>query len=371
MELTAMTKDIRARIKRYIPLCKRDSLLCVGIMLSAALLCMLLRMLDTSDVYVSMIFLLAVLLTARVTDGYFYGVVASFAGVIFVNYVFTYPYFAFNFTISGYPLTFISMLFVSLTTSAMTTQIKEQEKLRMEAEKEKMRSNLLRAVSHDLRTPLTSIIGSSSAILDGPAPLSQDDQRRLITDIRDDAEWLIRMVENLLSITRISGEATRIKTQPEAVEEVVAESVRKFKKRFPGQSVAIHLPEEMLMVRMDPILIEQVIVNLLENVVLHAQGATHTDMYVKRDGKQCVISVLDDGPGIPASTLAHLFDGYLNRAESALNDNKRSMGIGLSVCMSIVRAHGGTMEAKNRDAGGAAFCFTLPMDDEPLWTEEL
>ena len=366
-----MAKDIRTRLKRCMPLCTRDSLLCIGIMLSAALLCMLLRMIDSSDVYVSMIFLLAVLITSRVTNGYFYGIVASFAGVIFVNYVFTFPYFAFNFTISGYPLTFISMLFVSLTTSAMTTQIKEQEKLRMEAEKEKMRSNLLRAVSHDLRTPLTSIIGSSSAMLDSATPLAAEDQRRLITDIRDDAEWLIRMVENLLSITRISGEAARIKTQPEAVEEVVAESVRKFKKRFIDQNVSIHLPEEMLMVRMDPILIEQVIVNLLENVVQHAKGATRIDLTVEHIGGECVLSVLDDGPGIPAGIMQHLFDGYLNRAESPLSDNKRSMGIGLSVCMSIVTAHGGSLSAENRKTGGAAFRFTLPMDDEPQWSAEI
>lgn len=369
-EVNFLNKELRARMKRCMPLCARDTALSVAIMAAAALACMLLRMLDTSDVYVSMIFLLAVLVTARVTSGYFYGIAASFAGVVFVNYVFTYPYFAFNFTISGYPLTFLSMLFVSITTSAMTTQIKEQERLRREAEMEKMRGNLLRAVSHDLRTPLTSIIGSSSAILDGPAPLSETDQRRLICDIREDAEWLIRMVENLLSITRISGEAANIKTQPEAVEEVVAESVRKFKKRFPERTVAIHLPREMLMARMDPILIEQVIVNLLENVVEHAKGATHTDLTVERQGGECVISVLDDGAGIPAGVLPHLFDGYLTRADNPVSDGKRNMGIGLSVCMSIVRAHGGSLRAENRQTGGAALRFTLPLSEEPQWSEE-
>lgn len=355
-------RGLRAWTRRYLPVSSRDALLCVVILSAAALLCVLLRTADKSDVYVSMIFLLAVLITARVTRGYLYGIVASFAGVVLVNYVFTYPYFAFNFTISGYPLTFISMLVASLTTSAMTTQIKEQERIRREAEMEKMRGNLLRAVSHDLRTPLTSIIGSSSAILDGPAALPPQAQRRMIEDIREDAEGLLRMVENLLSITRINGEAARIKAQPEAVEEVVAESVRKFKKRFPALPVSIRLPDEMLMARMDPILIEQVIVNLLENVVMHAQGASRAELTVERRGDECVLSVLDDGCGIPQSAMPHLFDGYLTRAEHPLSDATRSMGIGLSVCMSIVRAHGGTLRAENRPSGGAALRFTLPID---------
>lgn len=355
-------RGFRAWTRRYLPVSSRDALLCVVILSAAALLCVLLRTADKSDVYVSMIFLLAVLITARVTRGYLYGIVASFAGVVLVNYVFTYPYFAFNFTISGYPLTFISMLVASLTTSAMTTQIKEQERIRREAEMEKMRGNLLRAVSHDLRTPLTSIIGSSSAILDGPAALPPQAQRRMIEDIREDAEGLLRMVENLLSITRINGEAARIKAQPEAVEEVVAESVRKFKKRFPALPVSIRLPDEMLMARMDPILIEQVIVNLLENVVMHAQGASRAELTVERRGDECVLSVLDDGCGIPQSAMPHLFDGYLTRAEHPLSDATRSMGIGLSVCMSIVRAHGGTLRAENRPSGGAALRFTLPID---------
>ena len=355
-------RGLRAWTRRYLPVSSRDALLCVVILSAAALLCVLLRTADKSDVYVSMIFLLAVLITARGTRGYLYGIVASFAGVVLVNYVFTYPYFAFNFTISGYPLTFISMLVASLTTSAMTTQIKEQERIRREAEMEKMRGNLLRAVSHDLRTPPTSITGSSSAILDGPAALPPQAQRRMIEDIREDAEGLLRMVENLLSITRINGEAARIKAQPEAVEEVVAESVRKFKKRFPALPVSIRLPDEMLMARMDPILIEQVIVNLLENVVMHAQGASRAELTVERRGDECVLSVLDDGCGIPQSAMPHLFDGYLTRAEHPLSDATRSMGIGLSVCMSIVRAHGGTLRAENRPSGGAALRFTLPID---------
>lgn len=144
----------------------RNTAVCIGILAAATGLCFLLRLLDDSDVYVALIFELAVVLVSRFTSGYFYGLLASVVGVIGVNYIFTYPYFAFNFTISGYPLTFLVMLAVSIVVSALTTQIKQQEKLRAEAEKEKMRGNLLRAVSHDIRTPLTSIVGGVNAILD-------------------------------------------------------------------------------------------------------------------------------------------------------------------------------------------------------------
>ena len=121
---------------------------------------------------------------------------------------------------------------VSLVTSTLTTKTKEQDRLRMENEKVKMRANLLRSVSHDIRTPLTSIMGATSAVLENPA-LSQAEQHDLLEDVRDDAQWLIRVVENLLSITRIGDDQAKITKEPEAAEEVLGEAVRKFRKRFP------------------------------------------------------------------------------------------------------------------------------------------
>ena len=140
----------------------RDWLVTAGLLVLGALLSWLLMLVDSSGGFVSMIFVLMVALTARLTSGYVYGITASFISVICVNYIFTYPYWAFNFTIAGYPLTFLTMLSVSLLVSALTSQIKRQEQLRAETEREAMRANLLRAVSHDLRTPLTSIVGSAS-----------------------------------------------------------------------------------------------------------------------------------------------------------------------------------------------------------------
>ena len=164
-------------------------LLLLGCALSGALLA-----LDHTGGFVSMIFVLVVVLVARLTDGYAYGAAASFVGVVCVNYIFTYPYWEFNFTISGYPLTFFTMLSVSLIVSALTSQIKRQEQLRVETDRETMRANLLRAVSHDLRTPLTSIVGSASAILENDALLPPQQKTALLRNVRSEAQWLIRMV---------------------------------------------------------------------------------------------------------------------------------------------------------------------------------
>ena len=341
----------------------RNTAVCIGILAAATGLCFLLRLLDDSDVYVALIFELAVVLVSRFTSGYFYGLLASVVGVIGVNYIFTYPYFAFNFTISGYPLTFLVMLAVSIVVSALTTQIKQQEKLRAEAEKEKMRGNLLRAVSHDIRTPLTSIVGGVNAILDSGDRMTPETQTALLTDIRTEAQWLVGVVENLLSVTRISGAST-IHKELEAGEELLSAASVKFRKRFPEITVSIRAPEELLMIPMDAILIEQVLINLMENAIQHGQTTTRLELHLRREDGLAVFEVADNGKGIAREAFPHLFEGYLSHTHEGHSDAKRNMGIGLSVCLSIVEAHGGTMEAENRAHGGAIFRFTIPLEED-------
>ena len=281
-----------------------------------------------------------------------------------MNYAFTYPYFAFNFTITGYPLTFLTMFAVSLVVGMLTDRVKRQERVKAEAEKEKMKANLLRSVSHDLRTPLTSIIGSSSAVLENYDKFSDDVKKDLIGHVRDDAQWLVRLVENILSITRFNEGAVKIDKVPQAAEEIAAEAVSKFKKRFDTLPVRVSVPDELLMVPMDATLIEQVLINLMENAVLHAKGATEIELHVRREGGLARFSVLDNGAGIDPAVLPKLFEEMFPHAGELRGDGRRSMGIGLSVCMSIVRAHGGTMKAENRATGGACVSFALPMEEE-------
>ena len=255
-------KTFGQRIREYFPISRRDSLLTVGILALATAVCTPLRLAGTTPGFAFPVFVLATLLISRLTDGYFHGIVAAILGVICVNFAFTYPFLAFDFTIDGYPLTFLTLLTVSIFTSALTTKMKKWESLRAEAEKERMRSNLLRSISHDIRTPLTSIIGSASAILDNP-DLPKEQQKEMLENVREEGQWLIRVVENLLSITRMGGETELVKGD-EVAEEVLASAARAFRKRFPGIAITVRAPEELLMVPMDPILIIQVLNNLLE-----------------------------------------------------------------------------------------------------------
>ncbi|MBR2950124.1 MAG: DUF4118 domain-containing protein [Lachnospiraceae bacterium] len=312
--------------------------------------------------HVPLLYVLAVLLISRYTEGYLYGIVASMISVVAVNYAFTYPYFAFNFTITGYPITFIVLLAVALFVSTLTTQIKEKELIRLEAEKEKMRGNLLRAVSHDIRTPLTSILGSASGMIDNYDSLEKSQKIELLEDIREEAQWLIRIVENLLSVTRINGERARISTTEEVVEEIISGAVVKFEKRFPEAEIRIDMPQDMLLVAMDGILIEQVLVNLFENAILHGKTTKNITVRVWEEKNRVYFAVEDDGEGIKENILPILFDGQLQSGQYDEYDTKRNMGIGLSVCMSIVKAHKGMMKAENRKEGGARFYFWIPAE---------
>ena len=338
--------------------------LAAGLLAAASVLSAIVNVRGEGDIAVPLIYVLAVLLTARLTDGYFYGMLTSVVAVICVNYVFTYPYFAFNFTITGYPLTFIAMFSVSLVVGMLTEQVKRQSRMQAEVEKEKMKANLLRSVSHDLRTPLTSIIGSSSAILDAYDAFDDEEKKEMLGHVRDEAQSLVRMVENILSITRIQEGMVRIRKSTEAAEEIAAEAVSKFKGRFPDVPVSVRVPEELLLVPMDSTLIEQVLLNLMENVVRHAQKATRIELSIHVQEDMAYFCVCDDGVGIDKELLPRLFEELFPVGQEKCADGHRNMGIGLSVCSSIVKGHGGWMSAKNRPEGGACVSFALPLKEE-------
>ena len=314
--------------------------------------------------HITTVFAFGVFLISLLTDGYVCGIVSAFAATFSINYAFTFPFFSFNFTIPENFLSALIMIVISLLTSALTTKLKTWQELKAEGEREMMRANLLRAVSHDLRTPLTTIYGSSSAILDNYGTLTEQQKVRMVTGIKEDSEWLIRMVENLLSITRLDSGSVEIIKTPTVVEELIDSVIIKFKKRYPSQSVTIDIPDEIITVPMDAILIEQVLVNLLENAVQHAVGMKKLSLRVeKKDGK-AIFEVSDDGCGIAEDRLEKIFTGYYDAAEPISDPQKRNAGIGLSVCATIINAHGGSIKAENAKGGGAIFRFALETEVE-------
>ncbi|MGN0592667.1 MAG: DUF4118 domain-containing protein [Ruminococcus sp.] len=346
--------------RKYFPLSWKDLGKTVLLLLCAYGTCFLLHGFSAAFSNESMIFLLALMLIARWTEGYFYDIVSSVLAVICVNFSFTYPYYVLNFSLTGYPLVFIVMLSISLMVSTLTSRAKQRDKMHEQIVREQMYNNLLRSVSHDIRTPLTSIVGSASAIIDNADKLTEQQRNALLHDMKDEAQWLIRVVENILSITRIGGCQSEIHKTPELAEEVISSAVRKLQKMYPDEEIRIQLPDSVFFIEMDPILIEQVILNLLENAVLHAEGHTWIAISLEKRETDVLLTVSDNGCGVPSKMKKSILD--LSDTESANGqDIKRSMGIGLSVCKSIVLAHGGKVMKENLPQGGAAFSFTLPL----------
>ena len=310
------------------------------------------------DGVASMVFVLAAFFVSMYTEGYLWGVAASVIGMLAVNFAFRSPYFAFNFTLPENLFSGAVMLVVSIMTSTLTTRVKKQEQLRTESETEKMRANLLRAVSHDLRTPLTSIYGACSTVIENYDSLGREQKLKLLGEVCEDAQWLNRMVENLLSVTRIQGDSLSINTTEEPVEEVVGEALEKLKKRYPDAAIRVKIPEEFLMIPMDAVLIEQVTINLLENAIVHSGSILPIDFIVEDHPEHVSFIVRDYGKGLSEEKLQNLFEtGTYNNSRSS--DSRKGMGIGLSICKTIITAHHGTLSGRNH-ADGAEFCFTLP-----------
>lgn len=334
------------------------SILCLA---SATLICRLLSGLaDDNNPWAVSVFILAAALTARLTDRPIWGIAVSAAGVICVNLLFTYPFGEFNMTIPGYPLIFACMGIVSIMISTLTSRIKQQDRIRLEMEKEKLRADLLRSVSHDIRTPLTAITGASSALLEN-ADLPEESKHELLEEINKDAKWLTRLTENILSVSKLSGGDVKIRKEEEYMDEIISAAIVKYRRMNGALPIRVTKPDEMVFVPMDATLIEQVLLNLFENAADHGISATVINVLLQYENGFARVTVKDDGQGIDAEILPRLFDIYVKADSGPARGDRSNMGIGLSVCRSIIAAHGGTICASNPPEGGAEISFTLPL----------
>lgn len=263
--------------------------------------------------------------------------------------------------LEGQKKTILSMLeCIALAMDRLKTAQK-QRKTQEEKKQEHYRSNLLRAISHDLRTPLSGIMGTSEVIKD--MCKDGDIRKGLAQNIWDEADWLHGLVENILNLTRLEDGRLAIKKQPEAVEEILESALVHIEKRAPEAMIELEIPDDLLLIPMDAKLMVQVLVNLLDNAVKYTETDKAITIRVWKEGTKACFCVSDEGKGIAEEDLPHIFQTfYTSKYRRA--DAHRSTGLGLAICEAIVRAHGGSIEAANRPEGGAEFYFTLPMEGD-------
>lgn len=235
---------------------------------------------------------------------------------------------------------------------------KEKQAIELETRQERLRSNLLRAISHDLRTPLTSISGNAGVLMEKSIQLSEEKKQQIYASIYDDAMWLINLTENLLSITRIENGTVHLQMEAELLDDVFHEALAHIDRQSSEHQIHMELEDDLLMARMDARLIVQVIINLINNAVKYTQKGSNITLSGRREENMAVISVADDGPGISDEAKEHLFDLFYT-AEHGKADSRRGLGLGLNLCRSIVNAHGGSITVSDNRPQGSIFTFII------------
>ena len=239
---------------------------------------------------------------------------------------------------------------------------KEKELAAVLAENEQLRANLLRAISHDLRTPLTAISGNASNLISNASSFDEQTKLSIYNDIYNDSMWLINLVENLLSITRLEEGRMNLNFTAELIDEVVAEAVKHVHMRQGGQKITVVHKDEFLLAKMDTRLIIQVIINILDNAIKYTPKDSMITITTEKQKDKAIISIADNGAGIPDELKERVFDMFYTGANK-LADSRRSIGLGLALCKSIISVHGGEIFVKDNVPSGAIFTFTLPIGE--------
>ena len=341
----------------------------------------------------ALVFVLSVMFISLLTNGYFYGLIASLVGAFCINYFFMFPYRAFSLSYSGYPVAMVSMTLISGVVCALTSRVKlqaveamkreqdtkalyelnaklneEKAAIQLEAARETIRGNILRAVSHDLRTPLTAISGAASVLLSSEEIAQSEKNLSLVQDIKSDADALIAMVENLLSITRIENGTMQLQIEAELLDEVFQEALAHVDRQSKQHDISVNLSDDLLMAKMDVRLIVQVIINIVNNAIKYTPVGSHIRLSAEKQDDMVRISISDDGQGISGEAKKHLFDMFYT-AGIGKPDNRRGLGLGLGLCKSIIDAHGGTIGVEDNIPQGSVFYFTLPLEEVSLQYE--
>jgi two-component system sensor histidine kinase KdpD len=227
----------------------------------------------------------------------------------------------------------------------------------LRARTEEMRSSLLSTVSHDLRTPLAAITGASTMLLDGSARLTVGQRTELLETICEEAERLERLVSNLLDMTRVASGSLKVKREWVPIEELVVSVLARLESKLEGRAVRMDIPDDTPLVSVDPILFEQVFVNLFENIAKYTPANTAVEVRGRAQDGNVVVDVMDYGPGLPKGAEQRIFEKFFRGPQA----RSGGVGLGLAICRGIVEAHGGRLSAANRPEGGAVFRIELPI----------
>ena len=336
----------------------------VGVVVILTLLGSLLRRsVDSSTL--GMVFLLGV-----VGISYWWGrgpaLVSSLLGVLLLDFFAIPPYYTLAVTNPQSWITLTVMLVVSLVISALATKSRQSEKHRISAENEKNRNALLSEVSHDLKTPLTGILGAASGLLEDRGTLSGEERLQLTRSIYDEADRLRHLVQNLLDMTRLEAGVLEPKKEWQSLEELVGVAVNHLQARLADHPLEVRMKPDLELAFVDGILVEQLLINLLENAVNHTPGGTPIQMAVTEMGGRVVLEVADRGGGLAPGEEKTIFEKFTQGSRGG----GKGSGLGLSICRAIALAHGGGIQASNREGGGALFKVWLPTGGRPPSLQE-
>ena len=347
----------------------RDGGRAAGILIAATLVGLLFSGLKIPEANIIAVYILGVLIISIITSSWMYSFLASVISVLAFNFLFTIPRFTLRAYDPSYPVTFGIMFLVALITGSLASRMKEYAResaqAAMQIEKEQLRADLPRSISHDLRTPLTSISGNASNLLSNENEFSQETRMQIYGDIYDDSMWLIKLVENLLSVTRIEDGRMDLRMSAELMDEVIAEAMRHTDRNRDGRKIEVSSDEEFILGKMDARLIVQVVINLVDNAVKYTPEGDQIRIHTGKKDGMVVVSVSDTGPGIPDEQKSKVFDMFYTGTNRAA-DGRRSLGLGLGLCRSIIRAHGGEIWVSDNKPQGAVFTFTLPAEEVTL-----
>lgn len=331
------------------------------ILVIATLFALLIHSAGVGKENAAMVYIVGVLLITVFTTGYFYGAAGAVLSVLIFNYFFTEPLHTFAVMNRSDMVLMFFFLMTAFISSSVTVRFQKQmqiaEDTRAQMEKEHLKSSLLRSISHDFRTPLTGIMGDCSLLAEAEE-MDDRTRRELAGEIQEQAVWLIKMMENILNMTKIENGQLYINKQPEVVDDIVYEAATHVIGLRDKRDFQVELPKELVVASLDGPMMVQVLINLLDNAMKHTECGNMIRVSVIYKEEKVYFKVEDDGDGIEEEFLPYIFDEFVTQSE-ARADRQRGIGLGLAICKAVVEAHGGEIYAKNREEGGACIEFWL------------